>query len=807
MNRAWKWSLLVLVPCVIWGFCRLRLETDILATLPPEVTEVRALKLLRDGFAGGSDLVLALQAEDEEVATAVSEKIATQLQNKAALVKEVRWAQPLEQQAQTGASLLAWSLRNAPPEKLQAIRTQLESDAGLSTRLQRSLGTLTHSMDASRAQMAAYDPLGLLEALDTSAMSALEGSLFGLVSEDGSFRLLLITPATAVGNYKAAGAWLKEIQEQIQACLSPTERQQVRLRYTGEPAFQSEIGMGIEKDMSSTIGLTEVFIALLFWIMFRRLKPLLWIQGLVALSMVLTLGLGGLLVGKISLMSLGFAAIVLGIIVDYAVLIIQEARQEPQLDSAALRRQAAPGIIAGACTTAIVFLSLLVSGLPGLAELGLLVALGVLVGLGVMLGFAPMLAAGRQAVTQPSAAESQVERGRAGGFFAHPGWALVATLVCWFGSAAVLVKNGLPAFQSGAEALRPTQSEAMDTFQWVQERLGREHEASVPLLISGPADHLRQQAQQLIQVLEKEKAKGHLVRHAVPTLLLPDAAAQKANESFCHWLISQQPRFVDALSQAGFSDKAHLLLNSLNDVWRIQQAAVEDESTAQAAPVLMRALASGERALKAGLPPGHAVALGSISVPGRPGLPDRAALTALQSALPPDSGAWLAGWETLGSALSQVVRADLRQQLLPILALITVTLLITFRSLRDVLLSAALLGTGMALLAAIMSLTQQSWNLASLAAIPLLLGTGMDYGIHILMALKRTGNAVAQVQGSTGRAVFFSGMTTVIGFSSLFCAGNRGISSLGAACCLGTLCILALVLWLLPHWRRWLHRG
>jgi hypothetical protein len=56
-------------------------------------------------------------------------------------------------------------------------------------------------------------------------------------------------------------------------------------------------------------------IALLFWVMFRRLKPLLWIQGLLMLSMVLTLGFGGLLVGKLSIMSLGFAAIVLGIIV------------------------------------------------------------------------------------------------------------------------------------------------------------------------------------------------------------------------------------------------------------------------------------------------------------------------------------------------------------------------------------------------------------------------------------------------------------------------------------------------------------
>jgi len=198
------------------------------------------------------------------------------------------------------------------------------------------------------------------------------------------------------------------------------------------------------------------------------------------------------------------------------------------------------------------------------------------------------------------------------------------------------------------------------------------------------------------------------------------------------------------------------------------------------------------------------VALASVSVTGKPGLPDRDKLAELQTLLTPDTGAWVAGWETLGGALSKLVQHDLNQQLLPIAAIIAITLLITFRSVKDLLLSVLMLGGGLGALAATMSLLGQGWNLASLAAIPLLLGTGIDYGIHILLALKRTGNDIRHVQATTGKAVFFSGMTTVIGFASLFFAGNRGISSLGLACCVGTLWILLIVLWLLPHWRMWL---
>ncbi|WP_170266733.1 MMPL family transporter [Brevifollis gellanilyticus] len=784
MKKSWL-AALVLLPVVIAGFMRLRLETDILATLPAEVPEVRALKLLRDGFAGGSDLIIALEAEDEATSEELTTSLAERLQKRTDLVKEVRWAQPMEAQAESGAALLAWCVQNADPVKLKEVQARLEGD-GAKAQLQKALKSVGGSLDAEKVQRASYDPLGLLDSLDTSAAGALEGSLFGLVSEDGAFRVLMVTPATGVGNYKAAGAWLEQMKGEI---AQVTKDETVTVRYTGEPAFQAEIGAGIEKDMSSTIGMTEVFIALLFWIMFRRLKPLMWIQGLVMLSMVLTLGFGGLIVGKLSIMSLGFAAIVLGIIVDYAVLIIQEARQHPQLDAKALRKLAAPGIAAGACTTAVVFLSLLFSGLPGLAEMGLLVAIGVIVGLGVMVFFAPKLAAGKQmeqmVTTRPA-------------WHSNRGIAMAGTLILVLGIAGTFAVKGMPSFLTSAEALRPTKSEAMDTFQWVQERLGRNTEASVPVLITGPAADLRAKTEALSVKLDAAVKAGTLVRHMMPTMLVSDPQAQAANKAFIEWLLREQPRLEKEIDEAGFTEAAMGLLRGVCGVWKA------GDTEAAAASILHRILATGERAENADMAKGEGVVLASVSLPGTPGLPDRAKLAELQKILTPDTGAWVAGWETLGGALSSLVRQDLNKQLMPIVGLIALTLFITFRRWRDLVLSVLLLAGGLGALAATMSLLGQGWNLASLAAIPLLLGTGIDYGIHILLALQRTGNDIRTVQATTGRAVFFSGMTTVIGFSSLFFAGNRGISSLGLACCLGTLWILMIVLWLLPHWRAWL---
>lgn len=789
-------SLIALATLVAWGWLRLRMEADILATLPSSLPEVKALKLLRDGFAGGSDLVIAVEGKGSVPTAAAVQSIAQRLQSRTDLVRQVRWLQPLEDQAQTGPALLAWVLQNADPQRLTTLRHSLEGD-GANAKLKASLDVLSSSPDVSRVQQVSYDPFGLLDCLDAGATSSLEDSLFGLSSPDGMMSLLLVMPATKVDNYKASAKWLDAIKSEVAAALPSTEAE---ASFTGEPAFQAEIGGGIERDMSSTVGLTEVFIALLFWAVFRRLKPLIWIQLLLVLSLAITLGLGGLIVGKLSIMSLGFAAIVLGIIVDYAALIIQEARQHPDASSSALRRLAAPGIIAGACTTATVFLSLLLSGLPGLAELGLLVALGVIVGLGVMLGFAPVLASGKQVAQHElaSGVPGTVTQRRAA-------W---GTILLFGGTAIILFGRGFPAFQTGAEALRPTKSEAADVSQHVQKRLGRSGEASVPVLVTGPLGELRARTRDLEAALTKLESQESGIRHTLPSLLTPDLNAQQSNHSVFEWLIQEQPRLEREALAAGFTDEALNLLRGVTRVWReaLAKSRPQDSADADAASVLNCVLATGPRARSAGLAEGDAAALGSVTLPGSPGNPDRDALGKLQRVLSTQRGATAAGWETLGGALSSLVERDLNRQLLPILAILAATLFITFRNVRDLLLSALLLAAGLGALIATMSAAGVSWNLASLAAIPLLLGTGIDYGIHLLLALEHNGNDVVRTRATTGRAVFFSGMTTVIGFGSLCFAGNRGIASLGLACCVGTCWILLIVLWLLPHWRVWLSR-
>jgi len=102
------------------------------------------------------------------------------------------------------------------------------------------------------------------------------------------------------------------------------------------------------------------------------------------------------------------------------------------------------------------------------------------------------------------------------------------------------------------------------------------------------------------------------------------------------------------------------------------------------------------------------------------------------------------------------------------------------------------------LLLASMKLAGIGWNFLNIAATPLLLGTGLDYTIHMLLAVRRTGGDLRAVWDGAGKAVFFCGVSTAIGFVSLAFASNDALASLGKVAVMGILISMALSILILP---------
>jgi hopanoid biosynthesis associated RND transporter like protein HpnN len=148
----------------------------------------------------------------------------------------------------------------------------------------------------------------------------------------------------------------------------------------------------------------------------------------------------------------------------------------------------------------------------------------------------------------------------------------------------------------------------------------------------------------------------------------------------------------------------------------------------------------------------------------------------------------------------RAVVGALRQALLAAVVMIGVLLFALWRRLSDTALVLTPLALAALLTCAVSVLADLPLNFADVIVLPLLLGIGVDSGIHLVNRYRHApaGEERDVLGTSTARAVFWSGLTTVAGFGSLAFATHRGLASLGQLLTAGVALTLICNLVVLP---------
>jgi hypothetical protein len=131
------------------------------------------------------------------------------------------------------------------------------------------------------------------------------------------------------------------------------------------------------------------------------------------------------------------------------------------------------------------------------------------------------------------------------------------------------------------------------------------------------------------------------------------------------------------------------------------------------------------------------------------------------------------------------------------LAVVLVLLFLHFRNPRWVGMALTPLLAGVAYMLGASALLGIDLNPANAVAIPLILGIGIDDGIHIVHRYRESKN-VGQAVQLTGRAVIMTSLTTMVGFGSLSTSHFPALASLGQLALLGIGSCLFTSLFLLP---------
>jgi hypothetical protein len=135
---------------------------------------------------------------------------------------------------------------------------------------------------------------------------------------------------------------------------------------------------------------------------------------------------------------------------------------------------------------------------------------------------------------------------------------------------------------------------------------------------------------------------------------------------------------------------------------------------------------------------------------------------------------------------------------------IVAVLLLDFRSLGRMLVAVAPLALGVGMTLGLMGLFGVPLNPANMIAFPLILGVGVDNGVHVLhdWILRRAAGR-ATISHAIGRGVLVKAMTTMIGFGTLIISTERGLSGLGLILTMGVCCSMLSALIFLPAALRW----
>ena len=118
-------------------------------------------------------------------------------------------------------------------------------------------------------------------------------------------------------------------------------------------------------------------------------------------------------------------------------------------------------------------------------------------------------------------------------------------------------------------------------------------------------------------------------------------------------------------------------------------------------------------------------------------------------------------------------------------------LFLLWRSVWDSLLAFFPLALASVASVAVMVLVGMPFNFANVIVLPMLIGMGIDNGVHLVHRHRADPKEGDLLGTSTARAVFFSALTTVLCFGSLGFASHRGMAAVGKLLTLGVAATLA----------------
>ncbi len=531
---------------------RSQFTTDLSAFLPRNPTPEQQLLLeqIRDGLASRLILV-GIEGGGAPTRAQLSKQVAQRLRTNPAFVS-VSNGEPVNAERDR-AYLFNHRYLLSP-----TVTPARFSAAGLHHALSDSIDLLASPAGLLLKPLLTRDPSGemwqLLDQLNHGSHPPLIAGAWA--SHDGERALLLLQTRASGSHIDAQQNAVNAIRQAFDTAPSATSA--AKLLMTGPGVFSVTSRDTIKNQVTRLSIISVALIAALLWLVYRSFSALVLgflpvVSGALAGIAAVSLGFG-----SVHGITLGFGTALIGEAVDYSIYLFVQSAQG-QTDRQNWVQHFWPTIRLGVLTSIFGFASLLLSGFPGLAQLGLYAIAGLIVAAAVTRFVLPHLLPKNFHVHDVSAIGHALSR-----LVQHAAklrWA--ATLVVLI-AGVILIVNRHTLWNDKISSLSPVPQSDLALDTRLRADMGAPDVRYLVVVSGATQESVLRASEQVSDVLQSQVDQGELGGFETPSRYLPSVAMQRARQASLPDTAVLEARLEEAVR--GLPIRAQRLQPFINDV-------------------------------------------------------------------------------------------------------------------------------------------------------------------------------------------------------------------------------------------------
>ena len=816
-----RWGVVFLMTALVvagsmWLSTRLKLSSDILALLPSGNPKISAyVSTIRD--FGSLDYLLVMVDAPAENTSEDIEELVDRFAEELSALPQVEYVEYRLDETNPAFRLLE---RNATlfldDRGLDRLASAL-SDENVRNRVARLRDQLANPSSLFTKQLIERDPLGLtpifLERL-VGGRGPLKVDLSTgyYVSGDGRAVLLVVKPNRPPQNVGFSEALKADVERAFATAKTAAAEsggeavQKAELKLGGGYIIAIEDSNLIKRDMKFNAVVSFVAVTALYLFCYRRLAAIFYSTIPLLVGQALTFAVAVLFLDGLNGATAGFSAMLMGLGTDFTIVMygryVEERRKGASLATATHRMmgETALGVFTGAITSAGTFAAVCVSRFPGLRDFGFLVGSGILLCLVAILFLLPAMIAWNEGRRRTG---DVVRR-----LYLHSFGVEKALLIADRWPVPMLVATLGVTAVAGVAAWRIELSDSYRDLRspnnlgfLVQEEIGKRFGGSFNYMVAvargkTEAEALRRN-QAVLERLRPWIERGDVLGYESVLTYLPEEGAQQRvirrledgrNGPYSAERVAGT--FRAALSAQGFREDAF-------DGWLEGLPAMLHPSR----PLRLEDLREGDlsrlvdRYVK---PRAGELWTATFIFPASDRFRAESPAPFVDDLQGGDPEVLVTGLPVVSQEVKKLFRTDAKVALGLGMALVAGLLLLDFRSLRLTLYGMLQLGLGVVWMLGLMKAADIKMNFVNAFATTMILGVGIDYGIHLIHRIWEERSLTNEGVLETGKAVVMAALTNVAGFGTVALSNYPAMRSMGLVCLFGTLACLGTSLTLLP---------